>query len=169
LSEQLQRLRDEINGLSPQLVEEVPSEIEDVDTAFDDESKRWFARELYSLKLECEKAKRMKKDSANKQTQLLKLHRTTLRVIQVAASRPILRILNPHIYSDLGGLIRELSNISNDITTLPKWDSDIILEALDQAILFPSRKNSKKSLINPQGRFSRKIFESRLTKALKKL
>merc|ERR1712113_328796 len=76
LSEQLQRLRDEINGLSPQLVEEVPSEIEDVDTAFDDESKRWFARELYSLKLECEKAKRMKKDSANKQTQLLKLHRT---------------------------------------------------------------------------------------------
>jgi len=55
LSEQLQRLRDEINGLSPQLVEEVPSEIEDVDTAFDDESKRWFARELYSLKLECEK------------------------------------------------------------------------------------------------------------------
>ena len=55
MSEQLQRLRDEINGLSPQLVEEVPSEIEDVDTAFDDESKRWFARELYSLKLECEK------------------------------------------------------------------------------------------------------------------
>ena len=55
LSEQLQRLRDEINGLSSQLVEEVPSEIEDVDTAFDDESKRWFARELYSLKLECEK------------------------------------------------------------------------------------------------------------------
>ena len=48
-------MRDEINGLSPQLVEEVPSEIEDVDTAFDDESKRWFARELYSLKLECEK------------------------------------------------------------------------------------------------------------------
>merc|ERR1712168_262915 len=150
LSEQLQRLRDEINRLSPQLVEEVPSEIEDVDTAFDGESKRWFARELYSLKLECEKAKRMKKDSSNKQTQLLKLHRTTLRVIQVAASRPILRILNPHIYSDLGGLIRELSNISNDITTLPKWDSDSILEALDQAILFPSRKNSKKSLINPQ-------------------
>ena len=98
-------------------------------------------------------AKRMKKDSAKEKqiTQLLKLHRTTLRVIQVAASRPILRILNPHIYSDLGGLIRELSNISNDITTLPKWDSDIILEALDQAILFPSRKNSKKSLINPQG------------------
>ena len=57
MSEQLQRLRDEINGLSPQLVEEVPSEIEDVDTAFDDESKRWFARELYSLKLECEKGK----------------------------------------------------------------------------------------------------------------
>ena len=55
MSEQLQRLRDEINGLSSQLVEEVPSEIEDVDTAFDDESKRWFARELYSLKLECEK------------------------------------------------------------------------------------------------------------------
>ena len=48
-------MRDEINGLSSQLVEEVPSEIEDVDTAFDDESKRWFARELYSLKLECEK------------------------------------------------------------------------------------------------------------------
>ena len=113
-------------------------------------------------------AKRMKKDSANKQTQLLKLHRTTLRVIQVAASRPILRILNPHIYSDLGGLIRELSNISNDITTLPKWESDIILEALDQAILFPSRKNSKKSLINPQGRFSRKISKFRLTKTLKK-
>ena len=111
----------------------------------------------------------MKKDSANKQTQLLKLHRTTLRVIQVAASRPILRILNPHIYSDLGGLIRELSNISNDITTLPKWDSDIILEALDQAILFPSRKNSKKSLINPQGRFFRKILKFRLTKTLKKL
>ena len=51
----MQRLRDEINGLSAQLVEEVPSEMEDVDTAFDDESKRWFARELYSLKLECEK------------------------------------------------------------------------------------------------------------------
>ena len=57
MSEQLKRLRDEINGLSSQLVEEVPSEIEDVDTAFDDESKRWFARELYSLKLECEKGK----------------------------------------------------------------------------------------------------------------
>ena len=62
LSEQLQRLRDEINGLSSQLVEEVPSEIEDVDTAFDDESKRWFARELYSLKLECEKGRHQKSD-----------------------------------------------------------------------------------------------------------
>ena len=30
-------------------------EVADLDTAFDDESKRWFARELYSLKLECEK------------------------------------------------------------------------------------------------------------------
>ena len=108
----------------------------------------------------------MKKDSTNKQTQLLKLHRTTLRVIQVAASRPILRILNPHIYSDLGGLIRELSNISNDITTLPKWDSDIILEALDQAILFPSRKNSKKSLINPQGKFCLQTLKFKLSSAL---
>lgn len=108
----------------------------------------------------------MKKDSSNKQTKLLKLHRTTLRVIQVAASRPILRILNPHIYSDLGGLIRELSNISNDITSLPKWDSDIILEALDQAILFPSRKNSKKSLINPQGKFCLLTLKIKLTKTL---
>ena len=29
----------------------MPQEVADLDTAFDDESKRWFARELYSLKL----------------------------------------------------------------------------------------------------------------------
>ena len=44
--------------------------------------------------------------------QIIKIHRTALRVIQVAASRPILRVLNPHIYSDLVGLIKELLNLS---------------------------------------------------------
>ena len=53
---------------------------------------------------ECSKVRRMAGDTDRKVTQLIKLHRTTLRLIEVAASRPILRILNPHIYSDLGGL-----------------------------------------------------------------
>ena len=53
---------------------------------------------------ECSKVRRIAGDADRKVTQVIKLHRTTLRLIEVAASRPILRILNPHIYSDLGGL-----------------------------------------------------------------
>lgn len=147
-TEQLQHLRDEIDGLALQLREEVPSEIEDVDTAFDDESKRWFARELYSLKLECGLVR--KTNNRSKQImQIIKIHRTALRVIQVAASRPILRVLNPHIYSDLVGLIKELLNLSDNLK-LPDWNPKEVLSALEDAILLPSRKGSKRALINPQ-------------------
>ena len=149
LTEQLQHLREEMESLCPALIEEMPSEVADLDTAFDDESKRWFARELYSLKLECQKVKRLGNAGIEKQvTQLIKLHRTTLRLIEVAASRPILRILNPHIYSDLGGLVRQLVKLS-DFLDLPAWDAELLLTALEEAILFPSRKSSNQKLANP--------------------
>ena len=149
LTEQLQHLREEMESLCPALIEEMPSEVADLDTAFDDESKRWFARELYSLKLECQKVKRLGNAGMEKQvTQLIKLHRTTLRLIEVAASRPILRILNPHIYSDLGGLVRQLVKLS-DFLDLPAWDAELLLTALEEAILFPSRKSSNQKLANP--------------------
>jgi hypothetical protein len=40
ISDQLCHIRNEIEGMSERLAEEVPSELEDVDTDFDDESNR---------------------------------------------------------------------------------------------------------------------------------
>merc|ERR1712050_232324 len=48
LSSQLCHIRSEIEGMADRLAEEVPSDLEDVDTEFDDESNRWFAREFYA-------------------------------------------------------------------------------------------------------------------------
>ena len=66
----------------------------------------------------------------------------------MAASRPILRVLNPHIYSDLAGLVQELVNLA-EYFQLPEWDASVLLAALQEAILFPTRKSSSNKLANP--------------------
>ena len=66
------------------------------------------------------------------------------RVLQVAASRPMLRILQPKIYTHLGSLIRDLVAVS-DSNDLPWWDTDPILSALETALeKLPSVKQHAK-------------------------
>ena len=66
------------------------------------------------------------------------------RVLQVAASRPMLRILQPKIYTKLGELIRDLVAVS-DSNDLPWWDTDPILSALEIALeKLPSVKQHAK-------------------------
>jgi len=145
---QLEHLRNEIEGMATQLADEVPSDVEDVDKDFDDESNRWFAREFYAVKHETTLINRMRDDRKQKNG-VVKLHRSALRLMQVAASRPILRVLNPHIYSQLGDLVRELVELSTRLG-LPLWEPYSILEALEQAVYFPPRKNTnRRQSINP--------------------
>ncbi|CAG5106249.1 Oidioi.mRNA.OKI2018_I69.chr1.g2755.t1.cds [Oikopleura dioica] len=145
---QLEHLRNEIEGMATQLADEVPSDVEDVDKDFDDESNRWFAREFYAVKHETTLIKRMR-DERKQKNGVVKLHRTALRLMQVAASRPILRVLNPHIYTQLGDLVRELTDLSSRLD-LPLWEPHSILEALEQAVYFPPRKNTnRRQSINP--------------------
>lgn len=69
----------------------------------------------------------------NRLIHIVKLHRTIYRVLQVAASRPMLRILQPKIYTELGSLVRDLVAAS-DSNDLPWWDTDPILGALEVAL-----------------------------------
>ena len=73
----------------------------------------------------------------------IKSNFSALILMQVAASRPILRVLNPHIYSQLGDLVRELVELSTRLG-LPLWEPHSILEALEQAVYFPPRKNTNR-------------------------
>lgn len=146
--DQLEHLRNEIESMASQLADEVPSDLEDVDKDFDDESNRWFAREFYAVKHESTLIKRMR-DTKKQRNGVVKLHRTALRLMQVAVNRPILRVLNPHIYAQLGDLVRELVEFSNKLD-LPLWDPHSILDALEQAVYFPPRKQSnRRGSINP--------------------
>ena len=74
-------MRNEIEGMATQLADEVPSDVEDVDKDFDDESNRWFAREFYAVKHETTLINRMRDDRKQKNgvVKLLKLnsHNTT--------------------------------------------------------------------------------------------
>lgn len=166
--------------MASRLAEDVPSDLEDVDTEFDDESNRlvqsflflklndlhfrWFAREFYAVKHECTLIKKMR-DINRQRVGVVKLHRTgkshlclrngecnlylALRLVQVAASRPILRVLNPHIYGQLGDLVRDLVDLS-DRLDLPLWDPEPILNALERAVYFPPRKSqSRRGSIAP--------------------
>jgi len=142
LSSQLMHIRSEIEGMAERLAEDVPSDLEDVDRDFDDESNRWFAREFYAVKHECSLIKKMR-DISRQRVGVVKLHRTALRLVQVAASRPILRVLNPHIYGQLGDLVRELVDLS-DTLELPLWDPEPILDALERAVYFPPRRASSR-------------------------
>lgn len=72
---QLEHLRNEIEGMATQLADEVPSDVEDVDKDFDDESNRWFAREFYAVKHETTLIKRMR-DERKQKNGVVKLHRT---------------------------------------------------------------------------------------------
>ena len=80
----------------------------------------------------------------NRILHIVKLHRTIYRVLQVAASRPMLRILQPKIYTQLGSLIRDLVAVS-DSNDLPWWDTDPILSALETALerLPPVKQHAK--------------------------
>jgi len=148
LSSQLLHIRHEIEGMAERLAEDVPSDLEDVDTEFDDESNRWFAREFYAVKHECNLIKKMR-DVGRQRVGVVKLHRTALRLVQVAASRPILRVLNPHIYGQLGDLVRDLVDLS-DALELPLWDPEPILNALERAVYFPPRRShSRRASIAP--------------------
>jgi len=148
LSSQLLHIRHEIEGMAERLAEDVPSDLEDVDTEFDDESNRWFAREFYAVKHECNLIKKMR-DVGRQRVGVVKLHRTALRLVQVAASRPILRVLNPHIYGQLGDLVRDLVDLS-DALELPLWDPEPILDALERAVYFPPRRShSRRASIAP--------------------
>jgi len=130
---QLQRIRKDIDELSSKLTAEIPEGITCHGLSyFDDDSKRWFARELYSLRHECAKVYEIE----NKKAQLLtivKIYRTSCRVLQVAASRPVLRIIHPYIYSELGHQIHEISRLA-DHFKMPFWDTDRILTALETAL-----------------------------------
>ena len=42
---------------------------------------------------------------------------------------------------------------TSDNLKLPDWNPKEVLSALEDAILLPSRKGSKRALINPQGLF----------------
>jgi len=72
---QLEHLRNEIEGMATQLADEVPSDVEDVDKDFDDESNRWFAREFYAVKHETTLINRMRDDRKQKNG-VVKLHRS---------------------------------------------------------------------------------------------
>lgn len=72
---QLTHLRQEIEEMADRLAEPVPSDLEDVDTEFDDESNRWFAREFYAVRHECSLIKKMR-DHNRQRVGVVKLHRT---------------------------------------------------------------------------------------------
>jgi len=145
---QLTHLRQEIEEMADRLAEPVPSDLEDVDTEFDDESNRWFAREFYAVRHECSLIKKMR-DHNRQRVGVVKLHRTALRLVQVAASRPILRVLNPHIYGQLSDLVQELVDLSDSLD-LPLWDPEPILNALERAVYFPPRRSvSRRGSIAP--------------------
>ena len=81
----------------------------------------------------------------NKQIlQIVKLNRTVYRVPQVADSRPVLRIFQPKIYTQLGSLVRDLVAVS-DLDDTPWWDTDPILSALETALerLPPVKQHAK--------------------------
>ena len=61
--------------MADRLAEPVPSDLEDVDTEFDDESNRWFAREFYAVRHECSLIKKMR-DHNRQRVGVVKLHRT---------------------------------------------------------------------------------------------
>merc|ERR1712147_279819 len=130
---QLQRIRKDIDDLSSKLTAEIPEGITCHGLSyFDDDSKRWFARELYSLRHECAKVYEIE----NRRAQLLtivKIYRTSYRVLQVAASRPVLRIIHPYIYSELGHQIHEIQRLGDQFK-MPFWDIDCILTALESAL-----------------------------------
>ena len=77
MKRQLEHLRNEIEGMAVQLADEVPSDVEDVDKDFDDESNRWFAREFYAVKHETTLINRMRDDRKQKNG-VVKLHRSGL-------------------------------------------------------------------------------------------
>ena len=64
---------------------------------------------------------------------IVKLNRTMYRVLQVAASRIVLRILQPKVYTQLGSLVRDLVAVS-DLDDSPWWDTDPILSTLETAL-----------------------------------
>jgi hypothetical protein len=81
----------------------------------------------------------------------IKIFIVALRMVQVAASRPILRVLNPHIFAQLGDLVRDLVHISDQLE-LPLWDPQPILDALESAVYFPPRRSiSRKCSIARDG------------------
>ena len=51
----------------------------------------------------------------------------------MAASRPILRIIHPYIYSELGHQIHEIQRLGDQFK-MPFWDTDRILTALETAL-----------------------------------
>ena len=50
-------------------------------------------------------------------------------------------------------LIDDVMKYTSDNLKLPDWNPKEVLSALEDAILLPSRKGSKRALINPQGLF----------------
>jgi len=132
---QLNSIRTQIDKLEEKFTEPIPESIvaagDDV-TFNNSDSKRWFARESYSLRLDIDSIGRIQ-PKTNRLVHIVKLHRTIHRVLQVAASRPMLRILQPKIHKDLGSLIRDLVAAS-DANDLPWWDTDAILSALEIAL-----------------------------------
>jgi len=130
---QLQRIRKDIDDLSSKLTAEIPEGITCHGLSyFDDDSKRWFARELYSLRLECAKVYEIENRKAQLLT-IVKIYRTAYRVLQVAASRPVLRIIHPYIYSELGHQIHEIQRLGDQFK-MPFWDTDRVLTALETAL-----------------------------------
>ena len=101
------------------------------------------------MRLDIESIDRIQ-SKTKKLVHIVKLHRTIHRVLQVAASRPMLRILQPKIYKDLGSLIRDLVAAS-DANDLPWWDTDGILSALEIALEdVPPVKQHAKILNQPR-------------------
>merc|ERR1712128_53256 len=112
---QLSSIRTQIDKLEEKFTEPIPESFvaagDDV-TFNNSDSKRWFARESYSLRLDIDSIGRIQ-PKTNRLVHIVKLQ--------------------PKIHKDLGSLIRDLVAAS-DANDLPWWDTDAILSALEIAL-----------------------------------
>ena len=96
-----------------------------------------YGRDIYSINFEIRQIYQIKCEKMRKKS-ILKVFRAALRLIEIIAAdcNSTLRIRKPHIYSNLGCLIQNLSKVGKNfnITHINDWNENIVLIALEQGL-----------------------------------
>jgi len=109
-----------------------PIKITDLLKCNSDGIEKQYFRDIYSINVEISRIHKMKRE--NQKKNILKIFRLSFRLIKLIGSNSKLRIQKPHLLSNLGRLIQNISKICHDFNIGNEWDGSIMLNALENGL-----------------------------------